>query len=101
MPISVPPHGAVAEHTGIVESVTHPGLGPAPRFTAELVAREPRPGQTAQDERRLRLVWIGQREVPGIVPGSRLRIRGFVSEQNGAPTVYNPRFDLLPKVIRD
>lgn len=101
MTASSRPHGAVREQVGFVESVTHPGQGTGPRFIAELSTVEPAPGATSRVGQRIRLVWIGQRVVPGIVPGCRLRIRGFMSDQDGTTTVYNPRFDLLPKVIRD
>lgn len=100
-PSTVRASGRVVEQVGFVESVTRPGHGVAPRFTAELATAEPAPGQISSTGRRLRLVWIGQRVVPGILPGRRLRIRGFVSDQDGMSTVYNPRFDLLPKVLRD
>lgn len=62
---------------------------------------EPRPGQTTVGAERIRLVWIGQRAVPGVTAGCRLHIRGFLSVHDDVPTVFNPRYDLVPKDTRD
>ena len=45
---------------------------------------------------RIFVVWLGRRRIPGIHVGRRMVIHGrlnFVSEH---PTVFNPRYELLP-----
>lgn len=74
--------------------------GPA-RFSADLVTQPPGPGQVTGSSERLRLVWIGQRSVPGIDAGRWLRVEGFQSVHNGIPTVFNPRYELLTGMHHD
>ncbi|MDO8107917.1 OB-fold nucleic acid binding domain-containing protein [Isoptericola sp. b441] len=45
----------------------------------------------------LRVVFLGRREVAGIEPGRRLRLEGLVCYQSGHATVYNPRYELVPR----
>ncbi|EHI12505.1 OB-fold nucleic acid binding domain-containing protein [Mycolicibacterium thermoresistibile] len=41
------------------------------------------------------LVWLGQRRIPGIEPGRKLRVRGRVGElDNGAKAIYNPHYEI-------
>lgn len=104
--ISAPGHGGQTggghgrcEFTGTVTSVTYPGA--AARFSADLALHGPGPGQTQPAGTRIRLVWIGQRTVTGITAGRRLYVRGFLSRRDsrhdGIPTMYNPRYELLPE----
>lgn len=44
---------------------------------------------------RLRLVWLGQRQVPGIQAGGYLRVSGMLSTRE-TPTIYNPRYEIIP-----
>ncbi|HSF27210.1 MAG TPA: OB-fold nucleic acid binding domain-containing protein [Actinomycetes bacterium] len=46
----------------------------------------------------LTVVWLGRRRIPGIVPGRMLVASGRVLVEDGAPTIYNPRYQLLPGV---
>lgn len=46
-------------------------------------------------ENRVRLVWMGQRRVPGIEAGTQLRFEGMVSREDGLRTVYNPRYEII------
>ena len=86
-----------AHSTGYVESVTLVPADSAPRFTA-LVAdlqgayRDP---AAAQARRRVRLVWIGQRRIPGIVAGTQVAFEGMVSSVAGQPTIFNPRYEII------
>lgn len=45
----------------------------------------------------LQLVWLGRREIPGIVPGARLTTRGRVAVSHGVMTLFNPAYDLMPR----
>ena len=43
------------------------------------------------------LIWMGRRRIPGIEPGRRVRLTGFVCTQEGRRTMFNPRYDLSPR----
>ncbi|RJK96261.1 OB-fold nucleic acid binding domain-containing protein [Vallicoccus soli] len=40
------------------------------------------------------VVWLGRRQIPGIVPGRPVVAHGLVSCEEGRPTMYNPRYEL-------
>lgn len=42
----------------------------------------------------VRLVWLGQRRIPGIEPGRTLKVRGRVADRAGERTIYNPWYEL-------
>jgi hypothetical protein len=44
----------------------------------------------------LSVIWLGRREIPGIVPGAAVRVEGFVGCNDGVKTVYNPRYEIVP-----
>lgn len=52
-------------------------------------------GELVDDTGSLDLVWLGRREVAGIVPGRRLRARGIVSGARRRPTIFNPAYELI------
>jgi hypothetical protein len=42
------------------------------------------------------LVWLGQRRIPGIDSGRKLRVRGRMGKlENGAKAMYNPHYEIL------
>ena len=43
------------------------------------------------------LVWIGRRTIAGIEPGVFLRARGRVATVHGAPTIFNPAYEIVPR----
>ncbi|WP_062464528.1 OB-fold nucleic acid binding domain-containing protein [Demequina soli] len=45
---------------------------------------------------RIDAVFMGRREVPGIVPGARLHLEGRVCESEALKRLYNPRYELVP-----
>ncbi|MUK03123.1 hypothetical protein GM708_15075 [Vibrio cholerae] len=47
---------------------------------------------TRQD---VRIIWMGQRRVPGVEAGVVLRFEGMLSRVDGTPTVYNPRYEII------
>jgi hypothetical protein len=93
---SIPQRGRVYSG-GYVQSITVVPANDPPRFTAmvedmeeayrEASSREPHP--------RVRLVWVGQRRVPGVVAGTRLAFEGMVSTVDSYPTIYNPRYEII------
>jgi len=42
------------------------------------------------------VVWLGRRQITGIVPGRNLRITGRIGVFEGTRSMYNPRYELLP-----
>jgi hypothetical protein len=41
------------------------------------------------------LVWLGQRRIPGIDSGRKLRVRGRMGRlENGAKALYNPHYEI-------
>ncbi|WP_312178724.1 hypothetical protein [Arthrobacter sp.] len=82
---------------GYVESITLAPADAAPQFSAVLdelqgVYRDP---GAAHARRRVRLVWIGQRRIPGLVAGTQVAFEGMVSTVQGFPTVFNPRYEII------
>ncbi len=41
------------------------------------------------------LIWMGRREIPGMVAGRELRVTGRVSWVDGRRRMYNPQYELL------
>ena len=80
-----------------MESVTLVPAGSAPRFTAVLADLQGayRDPTAAHARRRVRLVWIGQRRIPGIVAGTQVAFEGMVSLVDGQPTIFNPRYEII------
>lgn len=46
---------------------------------------------------RVRVVWLGRRMIPGIDAGRPIVITGRLTQPDGVPTIYNPRYQLLPR----
>lgn len=76
----------LANALGVVRNLTVPPHGQVPALTAELY----------DGTGTLTLVWLGRREIPGIVCGVRMRARGRVTMNKGRMTMFNPRYELLP-----
>lgn len=43
------------------------------------------------------LVWLGRREIAGVVPGRRMRAEGMVCMSAGRRTMFNPAYELKPR----
>ena len=43
----------------------------------------------------VRIIWMGQRRVPGVEAGVALRFEGMLTTVDGTPTVYNPRYEII------
>lgn len=52
-------------------------------------------GQPYRDRHRARLIWMGQRMVPGIEAGVELTFEGMVRPVEALPTIYNPRYEII------
>ncbi|MEE9965362.1 MAG: OB-fold nucleic acid binding domain-containing protein [Propionicimonas sp.] len=41
------------------------------------------------------LIWMGRREIPGVIAGRQMVVSGRVSCVDGHRSLYNPRYDLI------
>lgn len=41
------------------------------------------------------VVWLGRRDIVGIVAGARLKVWGLAARHDGRLVMYNPRYELL------
>ncbi|GGL75586.1 hypothetical protein [Glutamicibacter protophormiae] len=91
----LPAKGRV-EHTGYIQSVSYSAPDAAPLLTAVVVDRlgsgAPRRGTAPH----VRLRFMGQKNVPGIKPGVKVRYAGMVAPVDQIPTIYNPRYVIVP-----
>lgn len=71
--------------SGVLRAVTFRPAQDKPIFT----------GQLFDGTGSLDLVWIGQRRVAGVRPGTHLRAWGMVSDGDHRPRIYNPGYELL------
>ncbi|NLH69767.1 MAG: OB-fold nucleic acid binding domain-containing protein [Brooklawnia sp.] len=43
----------------------------------------------------LKLIWMGRRVIPGIIPGVKMRVEGRITLHEGSPTIFNPAYELV------
>jgi hypothetical protein len=86
---------------GFIEAVTYAPASQVAAFTAIVVDHEGTPVRAKPAGRastgRLRVIWLGRRRIPGIAAGSELRLDGMVTERDGLPTMFNPRYEILSR----
>lgn len=44
---------------------------------------------------RLRVIWLGRHHVPGIDAGTEVRLEGMITQSQGMPTMFNPRYEII------
>jgi hypothetical protein len=74
---------------GVIERITIAPVTASPSFSA--LARIEWNGTPEA----VHIIWMGQRRVPGVEAGVALRFEGMLSRVDGAPTVYNPRYEII------
>ncbi|WP_041939047.1 MULTISPECIES: OB-fold nucleic acid binding domain-containing protein [Frankia] len=42
------------------------------------------------------LVFLGRRDIPGLRAGASVKASGRITVQEGRPSIFNPRYELLP-----
>lgn len=97
IPVPLPQRGRFAG-SGFVERVTILPRNHAPQFSATVALHTERPAvgsEAARPASRVRLVWTGQRRIPGIDPGIDLAFEGMLSLVDGTPTIHNPRYEIV------
>ncbi|WP_394159568.1 hypothetical protein [Galactobacter valiniphilus] len=80
---------------GYVAAVTYPSSLQAPVFSAVLAPDLAPPGGRKRPVERVKLVWLGQRRVPGIGAGGWLRCRGMLLTEGGKRVMYDPSYEIL------
>lgn len=88
VPEALPERGRIKAR-GVIDRITIAPVTASPSFT--VLARIDWNG-TRED---VRIVWMGQRRVPGIEAGVALWFEGMLSRVDGTPTVYNPRYEII------
>ena len=71
---------------GVLRTVTLRPRGGVPALEAELY----------DGSGVLTLIWLGRRQIAGIDPGRKMKVRARIGTSDGARVVYNPRYELLP-----
>lgn len=85
---------------GEITEVTFSPATEAPKYRAVLHVQNPPGGQRDREDSYVTLFWHGQRSVPGVMAGARLRCVAVVSFTDSVPTMYNPRYEIItPKRI--
>ncbi|HKU30438.1 hypothetical protein [Arthrobacter sp. NyZ413] len=91
----LPARGRVA-CIGFIDSVTYEPASEQAHFSAIVVDRVVHSGEGGPLA-RLRVIWLGRRKVPGIEPGTILRLEAMVTVRDGMPTMFNPRYEILSR----
>lgn len=87
---------------GYVSAITVVPATESPRFTAVVEdAAAAYRSSSAGPRPKVRLVWLGQRRVPGIEAGTALAFEGMVSVIDGRPTIFNPRYEIIGRPEAD
>ena len=76
--------GSKIDVTGTLRTVTLRPQGGVPALEAELY----------DGSGRVRLVWLGRRQITGVAPGRAMTAHGRLTNQRGVLTVYNPAYEL-------
>lgn len=92
---------------GYVTSVRILSSDQKPQYEATVLARplafSAGSETTKPDKVAIRLVWLGQRRVPGLDAGVKVRFEGMLCQHDGKPTIYNPWYEILgrPELSED
>ncbi|MGB0101982.1 MAG: OB-fold nucleic acid binding domain-containing protein [Nocardioides sp.] len=72
------------------------------RGTLRTVTLRPRGGVPALEAElydgtgSITVIWLGRRQIAGVVPGRSIEIQGRIGRQDGHRIMYNPRYELMP-----
>ncbi len=86
-PISALEHRRQATVCGTLKSVTLRPRAGVPALEAALY----------DGSGTLRVIWLGRRQIAGVEPGRRIRVHGLITQAEGDPAVFNPRYELVPR----
>lgn len=80
---------------GRVAELLVPAMSQAPTCEALLLVQDPEHPEALPAP--LRLVWQGQRTVPGVGAGTELSCSGLLCDARDRPTIHNPRFEIVSR----
>jgi hypothetical protein len=89
----LPERGRVLCH-GFIESVTY---APPSQVAAFMATVSDHDTPVTERRRRLRVIWLGRRRIPGIDAGTELKLEGMLTVKEGMPTMFNPRYEILAR----
>ncbi|WP_233568671.1 hypothetical protein [Kocuria soli] len=84
--------------TGAVVEVGIAPVHDTAEFSALLIAQDPE--CPSVEGKPVRLVWQGQREVPGVAVGVYLDCVGLLCHRGPDATIFNPRYEIVAKKVR-
>ncbi|PRA01430.1 hypothetical protein CQ017_02790 [Arthrobacter sp. MYb224] len=84
------------EHLGYIQSVSYSAPNTPPRLTAVVVDRLAGVGGRRGTVPHVKLLFMGQKQVPGIKPGVKIRYAGMVAQVDHVPSIFNPRYLIVP-----
>ena len=79
--------GEQIEACGVIRSITIRPQGSVPALQVEMF----------DGTRAIDVIWLGRRRIAGIDPGRMIVVHGRLTCNTENPTVYNPRYELLPR----
>lgn len=86
IPIRTCTPGETVTISGTIAKLAVRPEGSAPALEVEL----------RDDSGHVFLVWLGRRRIPGLHEGRSLVVHGRLNCVTDHPTIYNPRYELLP-----
>ncbi|WP_313814226.1 hypothetical protein [Glutamicibacter sp.] len=84
------------EHVGYIQSVSYSAPGAPPMLSADVVDKSSSMRVVRGTVPHIRLRFMGQKSVPGIRPGVKIKYSGMVAPVDQIPTIYNPRYVIVP-----
>lgn len=84
------------KHTGYVQSVSYSAPNEAPLLKAVVVDKLGGVAARRGTVAHVRLIFMGQKSVPGIKPGVKVTYSGMVAPVEQIPTIFNPRYVIVP-----
>lgn len=90
------PNKGRIEHAGYIQSVSYSAPNTPPQLTAVVVDQLAAATERHRTVAHVKLLFMGQKEVPGIKPGVKIKYAGMVAPVDQVPTIFNPRYLIVP-----
>ncbi|HAY43488.1 MAG TPA: hypothetical protein DCY59_08025 [Micrococcaceae bacterium] len=84
------------EHIGYIQSVSYSAPNTPPRLTAVVVDQLAAATGRQRTVAHVKLLFMGQKQVPGIKPGVKIKYAGMVAPVDQVPSIFNPRYLIVP-----
>lgn len=78
---------SLADLSGVIRAMMHTCASGPPHLAVDLF----------DGTGSVQLIWLGRRAIRGIEPGVCLRVHGRVTRRAGVLTIFNPRYEILPR----